>query len=389
MAAPPPATTKAWSYTKGGFPRQALKLTTTHPLPVFPPNDTAAANEEWLLVRVSYAALNPGDILVMNVLPAALRKTKTMVPGYDIVGTVLDVWTPPSSTQAATTTTSSTANPPPRFSVGDSIIAFIVLSHMLRTGAGGLQGVVAFPARFAVPLPRGKSPREAAGLFLAACTAAQQVVEAGVGTGDRVLVFGASGGVGSMAVQIARETVGAGGTVLAVCSGRNVEMVKGLGADEVIDYTQFAKVEDELARRFGDQPFDAIVDGFGSQAVYKSCARYLKPGGIYSAAGVHASSMSVGPVLKSGLVMFANAIWPRSVWLGGTGRTWKAVSMMDPGRELMERLVGMFGEGKLRVAVDSEWPFEQVLEAYDVLVSGRARGKVIIKVNGEGGGDGE
>ncbi|KAK3685127.1 hypothetical protein B0T22DRAFT_516972 [Podospora appendiculata] len=373
-AAPSTATTKAWTYTRGGLPRQALKLTTTHP----PPRLLSIASQHHRrrmapcarLVRRPEPRRGGGDERAPRRHAHHQDRGAMLRPRRDRPRR-LDP-SPPAA---------------PRFKSGDPVVAFLTLSHMLRSGTGGLQAVVAFPARFAVPVPRGKSPREAAGLLLTGCTAAQQVVEAGVRAGDRVLVFGASGGVGSMAVQIAREAVGAEGTVVGVCSGRNVEMVKGLGADEVIDYTQFAKVEDELAKRFGSQPFDAIVDGFGSQAVYKNCARYLKPGGIYSAAGVHAATLSVGSVLKSGLVMLANAIWPGSAWLGGTGRTWKAVSMMDRGPELMERVVGLFADGKLRVAVDSEWPFEQVLEAYDVLVSGRARGKVIVKVDGDCNGE--
>ncbi len=63
--------------------------------------------------------------------------------------------------------------------------------------------------------------------------------------------------------------------------------------------------------------------------------------------------------------------------------------MMDPGLEFMERVVALFGEGKLKVVVDSEWEFEQVLEAYDVLLSGRAKGKIIIRVDGGDGEDGD
>ena len=138
-----------------------------------------------------------------------------------------------------------------------------------------------------------------------------------------------------------------------------------------------------MARRYGEQPFDHIIDAFGNQTVYKQCARYLKPEGVYDAASVHYDHYTFWQLLKSGLTIMANGMWPRSTWLGGTGRTWKAASMMDPGQEMMQRIVKMFGEGKLRVVVDSEWPFDKVHEAFDVLYSGHAAGKVIIKVDDE------
>jgi NADPH:quinone reductase-like Zn-dependent oxidoreductase len=149
---------------------------------------------------------------------------------------------------------------------------------------------------------------------------------------------------------------------------------------QVVDYTQYSELPGELARRYGDQPFDNIIDAFGNQQVYKNCARYLKAEGMYNAVSIHYSDYTFWELLKSGLTLLTNTIWPRARWLGGTGRTWKAASMMDPGLEMMERVVKLFGDGKLRVVIDSEWPFDKVHEALDVVKSGHAAGKVIIKV---------
>lgn len=154
---------------------------------------------------------------------------------------------------------------------------------------------------------------------------------------------------------------------------------------KVVDYTQYKDLPGELARRYGDQPFDNIIDSFGNQIVYKQCARYLKPEGVYHAASVHYSKYTFFHLLKSVTTIGLNIIWPRSRWLGGTGRKWKTASLMEPDVEMTERVMNMFGEGKLRVAVDSEWPFEKVHDAYDVLSSGHAAGKVIVKVNEEEG----
>ncbi|KAK0635825.1 hypothetical protein B0T17DRAFT_624833 [Bombardia bombarda] len=399
---PATSTTKAWAYTKAGLPGQVLRLTTTHPQPPFPPTpppkkkgngESPAHQEEHILVRVSYAALNPGEVVVMNFIPAIFRSAAVKalggasVPAYDLVGTVIDISPPPLPPSSSTVNNANTS-----LKKGDAVVAFLPLAYKLATGVGALQETVAFPAKYAVRVPENKAPREAAGLLLTACTAVQMVEAAAVKKGDRVLVYGGSGGVGSMLVQVARDVVKGGdgdgdGEVVVVCSGRNGEAVRGMGGDEIIDYTLFSPIEDELARRFGNKPVDAILDGYGNQAVYKSSARYLKPDGIYSAAGVHSTGgFATWPALKAGFAMLGNALWPKSPWLGGTGRTWKAAAMMDPGRELMERVVRMLADGKLRVVVDSEWAFENVQEAYDVLLSGRARGKVIVKVN-DGGDD--
>jgi NADPH:quinone reductase-like Zn-dependent oxidoreductase len=119
-------------------------------------------------------------------------------------------------------------------------------------------------------------------------------------------------------------------------------------------------------------------------SIYTHCAEYLKPEGVYSSVGVKLGGFSVLNALSAVWKMQINALWPKTPWLGGTGRTWMLTSMMDPGVELMQGVVDLLADGKLSVLVDSEWPFEQVLDAYDVVMSGRAKGKVIIKVSQEG-----
>ncbi|KAJ4288252.1 Phosphatidylinositol transfer protein (PITP) [Collariella sp. IMI 366227] len=269
-------------------------------------------------------------------MPYFIRSHKQpAVPGLDFTARVEDVWRPDGSTGKG----------------GD--------------GAGRGRGWVCegdevvclrpWHARYVVKIPKGKTLRAAAGLLPTACTAKAQVDDARLEEGQRVLVIGASGGVGTMAVQMVRE--------------------------KVVDYTLYKDLPSELARRFGEKKFDAVLDTFGNQAVYKRCAQYLKPEGLYSAASVHYDDYTFWKLMKSGLTIMANSIWPKTPWLGGTGRTWKAVSMMDPGMDMMEGIVKMFGENKLRVVVDSEWPFEKAHDALDVLATGHAAGKVLIKVN--------
>ncbi|KAK3997522.1 putative dehydrogenase [Cladorrhinum sp. PSN332] len=372
MTSPTPQTMRAWAYSRTGPYRQTLSLVTSHPYPTFPP-DPPSSNEEYLLVNVSHTALNPGDAVALRSMPWFLHSTKTAVPCFDLTGTVI-----------------STHNSPSRFAPGDKIIGFPPLSFLLKTGSGGLQEVISLPAKYCVPLPPTQTLLSGAGLFLTALTANLQVREAGIKKGDRVLVIGASGGCGTMAVQLARSVIGKDGYIAAVCSGRNQEMVKSLGCDEVIDYTRFPNLllPAELAKRFnnsGDgqqkqQQFDAVIDAYGNQSLYVNCRHFLKPGGVYSAVSIHSESYAGWDLLKSGWAIIKNVLWPRATWLGGTGRTFKIASMMDPGLGEMEELNALFAEGKLKVVRDSVWGFDQVHGALDKLCSGHAAGKVVIKV---------
>lgn len=124
-----------------------------------------------------------------------------------------------------------------------------------------------------------------------------------------------------------------------------------------------------------------VLDCVGIQGIYVNCRHFLKPDGRYVAVGLKIKEWSVWEFLGCGKQLLLNAVWPVSPWLGGTGRTWKATSMMAPRPEVMERLVALLDEGKIKVLIDSVWEFEDALKGYAVLESKHARGKVIIKVN--------
>ncbi|KAJ3477780.1 hypothetical protein NLG97_g8749 [Lecanicillium saksenae] len=214
-------------------------------------------------------------------------------------------------------------------------------------------------------------------------TAWQQVYESGTKEGDRVLVNAASGGIGTMVVQMVRNIVGDSGYVVGICSGKNVEMVKGLGANEVIDYTKHDNLPAYLKDVFGSKPFDTIIDTLGHQSLYLGSPNYLVPGGVYSSAGIKPPNFSVPNFLRAVWQMKLNEWWPVSTWLGGVGRLWRGVSMMEPTLEDRKRIVGMLGSGDVRVVRDSVWKFEDAQAAYGHLGGLHARGKVLVKVNPE------
>jgi NADPH:quinone reductase-like Zn-dependent oxidoreductase len=292
----------------------------------------------------------------------------------DLSGTVTDVWHPEQSAAA-------------RFHKGDKVVVMLPASHALATGTGALAEYIAVPAKYAVAKPERVAFADAAGCLLTGMTAAQMVREAGVGPGDRVLVNAASGGIGTMVVQMVRRVVGEQGYVVGVCSGRNAQLVRDLGADEVVDYTEHQRLPDHLAARFSAAPFDAVIDTLGFQAIYLGCPAYLVPGGVYSSVGIKPPSFGVPDFLRAVVQMKLNEWWPVSTWLGGVGRLWKGVSMMAPTLADRENIVAMLGRGDVEVVRDSIWPLEEADRAYEKLGTRHARGKVLVRVDAKVGDD--
>ena len=127
----------------------------------------------------------------------------------------------------------------------------------------------------------------------------------------------------------------------------------------------------------------AIADCLGFQSLYNPCAAYLREEGIYASVGVKNSAWTYSAFAAAVWKMQLNAFWPRSTWLGGSGRTYRGISMMQAPVEMMEKLAAMLADGKVKVVIDSVWDMEDALEGYRVMESMRARGKIVIKVQEE------
>lgn len=221
---------QAWVFSHRGLPWDVLSLT-TQPIPTLPPPLPLPKDvpnpEEWIVVKVAFVGLNPGAIFQMNLVPPFIRHP-SCVPEMDFSGTVTDVWSPDDESVSA---------PTRRFKKGDKILAMLPASHTLPTGTGALAEYVRIPARYAVHKPEGVNFGDGAGCLLTGLTARQLVRESGAKEGDRVLVNAASGGIGSLVVQMLRKVVGVEGYIVGICSGKNVELVQSLGADEVSQTT--------------------------------------------------------------------------------------------------------------------------------------------------------
>ncbi|KLO89625.1 uncharacterized protein LW93_1684 [Fusarium fujikuroi] len=371
---------RAWVFSERGLPWDVLSLTSqtipTLPPPLPLPKDVPNP-EEWIVVKVAFAGLNPGAIFQMTLVPPFIRKP-TCVPEMDFSGTVIDVWHPDAESGSVQSK---------RFNKGDKILAMLPASHTLPTGTGALAEYVRIPARYAVKKPEGVSLADGAGCLLPGLTARQLVDESGAEAGDRVLVNAASGGIGSLVVQMLRKVVGPGGYVVGICSGKNVELVKSLGADEVIDYTQHDQLSKHLAERFSSEPFNTIIDTLGHQALYLASPSYLVPGGNYSSVGIKPPTFFVPDFLHAVLQMKLNEWWPVSPWLGGVGRRWLGTSMMSPTLDDRQAVADMLGRGDIKLVKDSIWPFEETKEAYRKLGGLHARGKILVKVDDKVGDD--
>ncbi|AEF40621.1 NAD(P)-dependent alcohol dehydrogenase [Hoyosella subflava] len=289
-----------------------------------------------VLVDVKAASVNPKD-WKLNRTAAILATpilTKRLPPlfGDDLAGEV-------RATGANVTD----------FKVGDKVYG---MDMRPRTASLAEQAVI--DEGCIAHLPKGLDFAEAASLPLAALTALQGLRIGQAMPGSEVLIIGASGGVGTLAVQIAKAL---GCHVTGVCSGRNRLRVIDLGADAVIDYT-----EGDFRRDSG--PFDLVFD-VTSYETPKSCAAILKPKGYFVSTGGHARSVIA---IRTSLSRRERGV------------------IVRPLRRDLETLNEMIESGELKPIIDSRFPFAETQEAYNRSRSGRAQGKIVIMV-GEVSGD--
>lgn len=214
--------------------------------------------------------------------------------------------------------------------------------------AGTYAEYVTAPSRHLARKPAALSHVEAAGLGLAGLTAWQSLVDvAGVRPGQRVLVHAAAGGVGHLAVQIAKAR---GAHVIGTASAAKHGFVRGLGADEVIDYTTT-----DFAERLHD--LDVVIDPIGGEYGPRSL-RTLRPGGILVALAAPAESYLEDEAARQGR---------RARFM-----------IVEPDRAGLTSLADLVDAGQLRVEVDTVLPLEQVAKAHEIAKTGRTQGKIIL-----------
>jgi NADPH:quinone reductase-like Zn-dependent oxidoreductase len=295
-----------------------------------------------VLIQVHAAAANAGDWHLLRGDPfivrlsSGLRRPKHQILGSDVAGQVVAVGS--GVTQ---------------FQPGDA-----VFGDLSESGFGAFAERVVAPAQALALKPAGLSFAQAAAVPSAALTALQGLRdEAELRAGQHVLINGASGGVGTFAVQIAKAL---GATVTAVCSTRNLELVRSLGADQVIDY-----MHEDYTRQ--DRRYDVIFD----LAAFRPLAdnqRALAPAGIYVLGGG-----------SGGMFL--------SVMLTGPWRSWRSgqrfgTFVKRPTPERLEDVRALLEAGRIVPVIDRRYPLDELPEALRYLEAGRARGKVVIEMEG-------
>lgn len=302
--------------------------------------DRPVIKDDEVLVRVHAAAVNFGDWATLRGWPYALRLAyglrgpRVAVRGRDVAGRI-------EAVGAAVT----------RFQPGDEVYA--------ETATGSFAEYARVPERVVAPKPATLTFEQAAAVPVAATAALQCLRDGGrVQPGMSVLVNGASGGVGTFTVQIAKAF---GAEVAGVCSARNAELVRSLGADHVIDYAS-----DDFTR--AGRRYDVIVDLVGNHSL-SACRRALEPDGVL--------------VLSSG---------GGNNWVGPIGRLMRAVTLspfirqkLRPvaarrKREDLEALTALIESGTVTPAIDRTYPLSDAAEAFRYFEEEHARAKIVITV---------
>jgi NADPH:quinone reductase-like Zn-dependent oxidoreductase len=301
-------------------------------------------NDDQVLIKVRAAAVNPldwhfirGTPYIMRLMMVGIRKPKDPRLGVDYAGTVE--------------------------TVGRSVTQFKPGDEVFGNKSGAFAEYLCARADRAITLkPANVTFEQAAGVPVAALTALQGLRDHGkVHPGQKVLINGASGGVGTFAVQIAK-TLGA--DVTGVCSGRNVDLVRSLGADHVIDYTKedFSK---------GDERYDVILDNVGTQPLSKF-RRVLKPNGICVMIGGGGPNEGkwVGPMARPIKAMLISPFISQKM----------GMMMAQGNKDDLNILADLMQSGKVTPVIDRTYPLSQIREAMTYLEAGHARGKVVITV---------
>jgi NADPH:quinone reductase-like Zn-dependent oxidoreductase len=291
--------------------------------------DNPTAGDDEILIRVRAASVNPFDWHLMRGSPFFVRaQTGLLAPtvtrlGVDLAGQVEGV-----------------GRNVTRFQPGDEVFG---------AGRGAFAEYVSARESAFVLKPVNLTFEQAAAVPVAGCTALQALRDKGqIRRGQKVLINGAAGGVGTFAVQIAKSF---GTEVSGVCSTRNLDLVRSIGADHVIDYTR-----DDFTR--GTARYDLIVDSFGTRSL-SGCRRVLAPGGTYVVVG--------GPLAVVKALLVSRFV-----------RETLVVVMAHVTAADLMALKELIEAKQVTPVIDRRYPLGEVPAAIGYLEQGHARGKVVI-----------
>jgi NADPH:quinone reductase-like Zn-dependent oxidoreductase len=291
-----------------------------------------------VLVKVHAAGLDRGTWHIMTGLPylgrlaLGLRKPKSRVPGLDLAGTVA--------------------------AVGSSVTRFAVGDRVFGIGRGSFAEHAAAREDKLAPKPTNLTFEQAAVVPVSGLTALQGLRDVGrVEEGQRVLIIGASGGVGTYAVQLAKAF---GANVTAVCRTAKTDLVRSLGADEVLDYTR-----DDFAN--GTQRYDVILD-MGGNSTLSRLRRALAPTGTLVIGGGEGGGKMTGGIDRQ----------LRALALSPFVRQRLTTFIAKEQHAGLEALTELIQAGAVTPSIDRTYSLDQARDAMRHLVAGKARGKLAI-----------
>ena len=322
---------RAWTYERYGPPNEVLEL-----------GDIAVPKVagDQVLIRVEAASVNPLDWHLLTGAPRfarlsfGLRQPKRNIPGTDVAGVVE--------------------------AVGENVTRFQAGDEVFGETAGSFAEFVTASEQNLAPKPHNISFEQAAAVPVAGLTALQGLRDwGGMQSGQRVLINGASGGVGTFAVQIAKA-LGAG-EVTGVCSTRNVEMARELGADRVIDYTK------RDFTRTGDR-YDLVLDGPGNRS-FRDLRRILAPGAVHVLVGGPKGGW-VQPI-PTLLKMKTLAMFVDFEAANDTARA---------DADDLKILGDWLGSGEIRSVIDRNYKLDEVPDALAYQGEFHARAKLVVTV---------
>ena len=313
--------------------------------------DRPSFGDDDILIRVRATSVNTPDWVTVTGVPyvirlqSGLRKPPTPVRGTDVAGVVEAIGKNVTD-----------------FLPGDEVFGSS-WADTLANRAGTFAEVTVAPASQLIKKPAGLTFEEAAASVMSGLTALIAMRDVGkIGQGTKVLINGASGGVGTFAVQIAKAL---GAEVTGVSSTRNLELVRTLGADHVIDYT-----EEDFT--LSEQRFDVILDNVINHSPSK-VVRVLAPNGVFIP-----NSIGNTGGLFAGLPRMGRAV------LMGFGSTdVQGVKDWVVNRENLDDLAAFLESGDVKVVIDKVYPLSEAASAVAHMLGHHARGKVVISVGGE------
>lgn len=304
-----------------------------------------------VLIEVHATSVNPVDWKIRRGLQrAVIRYQLPHVLGLDASGVVVEV-----------------GSEVRKFALGDEV--YCSPSHKR---SGTYAEYVAVDQDDVALKPKTIDHAEAASLPLVGLTAWDALVDTiGLGTGERILVFAGSGGVGTFAIQLAKHL---GAEIATTCSARNAELVKELGADHVIDYKR-ERFEELL------HDYDAVLDTLGGEERRRALS-VLRRGGRLATllAGVPEATKRFGPnlgIVMVGLEMLQFKMVSR--FSHGVRTSWV---IRPSSGAVLEKIATLVDRGKIKPVIDREFSLDEITAAHEYSESGRARGKIVIAVSG-------